>query len=258
MFSSRGQSGLEWLMTHAWAIMVVLSVSAVLFYSGVFEATARPRFEGLASSSVQPVPEQVKLYSDGVLVFTVLNTRPYPIRLEWVEVAPIADKDDVVRTVFGTDITSGDIGVFNVNASNLVSVFGASFLFFPDASAKNQFVDFIICWNESYSAGGSMRSHVICGKASNIAYISEPYAGGGGASSTCFEPLGYCPCEEHTDCPLTNCASGCVGGSCEDFCFLNPDFTCGPLPDPLCSYCACVPTAGEPLGECKLFWHSDC
>lgn len=36
-------------MTHAWSIMVVLCVSAVLFYAGVFEATAKPRFEGLDS-----------------------------------------------------------------------------------------------------------------------------------------------------------------------------------------------------------------
>ena len=57
-----GQSAVEWLMAHAWSILVVLSVSAVLFYAGVFETTARPRFEGLDAAGLRPIPEQVQLY----------------------------------------------------------------------------------------------------------------------------------------------------------------------------------------------------
>ena len=192
-----GQSALEWLMTHAWSIMIVLCVSAVLFYAGVFEATARPRFEGLASSGVKPVPEQVQLYSDGIMVFTVLNTRPYPIRLEWVEVAPIADKDDVVRTDMGELVQSGDIGVFNVNASNILVTVGASVFFISGASAGSQFVDFFICWNETYIAGGKSSSRVICGKAWRITYVSEPYHSEPGACTGSCK----CPCTSDADCP---------------------------------------------------------
>ena len=131
-----GQSSVEWLMTHAWSIMLVLCVSAVLFYAGVFEASARPRFEGLDAAGLQPLPEQVQLYSDGVLVFTVLNTRPYSYTLEWVEVAPIADREDVIRTNLNAVLRSNQLGVFEVNASNLLgSIIEASIVSFEDVSA---------------------------------------------------------------------------------------------------------------------------
>ncbi|MFH1788483.1 MAG: hypothetical protein ABH834_03795 [Candidatus Altiarchaeota archaeon] len=265
---SRGQSAIEWLLTHSWSIIVVLSVSAVLFYAGVFEASARPRFEGLASSGVQPVSEQVQLYSDGVLVFTVLNTRPYPIRLEWVEVAPIADREDVLRTDIGELIGSGDVGVFNVNASNLLSGIMESSMFlvsladaFPSTTTSmidevsTGTVSFFICWNESYIVGGRSSSHVVCGKGLRIASVSDSHSGGGGGGGdTCLEPLGFCPCEEDGDCPaILFCKGTCVGGSCEDICFIMPETFC-PSMDPVCEYCACVPSALTPEeGACKVF-----
>ena len=239
----RGQSAIEWLMTHSWSIIVVLSVSAVLFYSGVFEATARPRFEGLASSGLHPVPEQVKLYSDGVLVFTVLNTRPYPIRLEWVEVAPIADKDDVVRTDIGELIQSGDIGVFNVNASNILVTVGASVFFVPAVDAASQFVDFFICWNETYIAGGTSQSRVICGKALNIVSVSEPYGG----VLACSAPGGPQVCVVQEDCGIY--CMDCAGGYCHDSCS-NDVANCGLTWDDPCDSCKCVATAESPLGTC--------
>ena len=247
MFSSRGQSALEWLMTHAWSIMIVLCVSAVLFYAGVFEATARPRFEGLASSGVKPVPEQVQLYSDGIMVFTVLNTRPYPIRLEWVEVAPIADKDDVLRTDLGELVQSGDLGVFEVNASNILVTVGASLFFIPSASAGGEFVDFIICWNESYVAGGSSKSHVVCGKGLRITVVSDDYNPPTG--DPCIDPDAHCPCETEFDCPLI--CQACVDNKCDNkfFCMpCAPDCpvcTCVPWPEPPYAYCAEIPPCTE-------------
>ncbi|MFH1789314.1 MAG: hypothetical protein ABH834_08035 [Candidatus Altiarchaeota archaeon] len=250
---SRGQSAIEWLITHSWSILLVLCVSAVLFYAGVFEATARPRFEGLASSGVQPVSEQVQLYSDGVLVFTVLNTRPYPIRLEWVEVAPIADRDDVVRTDIGELIASGDVGVFNVNASNLVSVVGASVFFMPIVSAAGQFVDFIICWNESYIAGGKSSSRVVCGKAFRITHVSEPYH----SEPEACTGICNCPCTSDVDCPdpcqvcmPDSCSWHPCYKTCYDRCTI--EFECFGMGD--YQYCAFDPEEAEdyPEGRCWI------
>ena len=233
-------------MTHSWAIMVVLSVSAVLFYSGVFEATARPRFEGLASSGLHPVPEQVKLYSDGVLVFTVLNTRPYPIRLEWVEVAPIADKDDVVRTVFSDLIASGDIGVFNVNATNLLPPVGASVFFIPGVLAGGQFVDFIICWNELYIAGGKSSSRVLCGKGLRITVVSDVFSTP--SVNPCADPYAYCPCESLDDCPLSCQICYPAVLPTQPFCD-NYLGACSSWGSPYETY-VCEATEANPDGEC--------
>ncbi|MFH1789315.1 MAG: hypothetical protein ABH834_08040 [Candidatus Altiarchaeota archaeon] len=261
---SKGQSAIEWLITHSWSILLVLCVSAVLFYAGVFEATARPRFEGLASSGVQPVSEQVHLYSDGVLVLTVLNTRPYPIRLEWVEVAPIADREDVLRTDIGELISSGDIGVFDVNASNLLVSVGASVFFFPGAGASSQFVDFFICWNESYIVGGKSTSRVVCGKAWRIPYVSDPFSGGayGGGGFThpypCDGPSGCpCYCLSEEDC-LPNCEYCDNTGPCADESPFDPYngccWKCVDLCYPYGPDLMCKSTASQPDGECASIY----
>ncbi|MFH1788410.1 MAG: hypothetical protein ABH834_03410 [Candidatus Altiarchaeota archaeon] len=176
---SSGQSSIEWLMTHAWSIIVVLSVSAVLFYAGVFEATGRPRFEGLNAASIRPLPDQVKLYSDGVLVLSVGNTRPYNVYFEWVEVAPIANRSDVIRTTLNVMVGQGDIGVFSINASNL---------------DKNlPYVDFHITFSEYFTAGGKVVSHEVSGLARRIEVEQGP--------NICDQHL-VCSCSVHEDCPL--------------------------------------------------------
>lgn len=73
----RAQGSVEWLMGHAWSIVVVLTVASVLAYIGIFEGFARPRFEGLNAAGVQSMADQVHLYSDGIMVFMVMNKRPY-------------------------------------------------------------------------------------------------------------------------------------------------------------------------------------
>ena len=206
---SRGQSSLEWLITHAWSILVVLSVSAVLFYTGVFEASARAQFEGLDAAGLRPVPEHVKLYSDGVMVFTVLNARPYSVEFEWVEVAPIADSDDVIRTNINTLFRQGELGVFQFNASNLYPYASAGFLLPLDAAADNLYVDFHICFSEKSSAGGQQSSHTICGKAHNIRALDESYITDG------------TPCMTDSECgPCENCMNdqGTGIGRCVYYC----------------------------------------
>ncbi|MFH1788369.1 MAG: hypothetical protein ABH834_03200 [Candidatus Altiarchaeota archaeon] len=55
------------MITHGWSVLIVLSVGMLLFHLGVFDTEAMPRFEGLRAAGVQPIPDQVHLYSDGVL-----------------------------------------------------------------------------------------------------------------------------------------------------------------------------------------------
>ena len=210
--SARGQSAIEWLITHSWSILIVLSVGVLLFHLGVFDTQATPRFEGLRASGVQPVSDQVHLYSDGVMVLTVLNTRPYTMELEWVEVSPLADSSGVVRTDINAVLSAGELGVFEVNASNIYSVSGASVILPLDASAGSTHVDFHICINEAHSAGGQFSSDTVCGIARRIPVVELPESSDGcppGHDSTDF------PCSVNTDCPLT--CQVCVMDICESY-----------------------------------------
>ena len=196
----RGQSAVEWLITHGWSILIVLSVGIFLFHLGVFDVEGTPRFEGLRAAGLQPVSGQVRLYSDGVMVLTVLNTRPYTMELEWVEVSPIADSGDVVRTDLNAVLTAGELGVFEVNAPNIYPGVGASVLLIPEVSAKSKTVDFHIWMKESYSAGGKTVSHVVSGTGYQIPYVEQTSPGGsvdvcndgcileGYESGSCLEP----------------------------------------------------------------------
>lgn len=174
----KGQAALEWLITHAWSILIVLSVGATMFYLGVFEGSARPRFEGLQASGLQPVPDQVRLYSDGIMVFTVLNTRPYKHRLEFVVVAPIGDPGNIIQTVLNSVLGPGELGVFEINASNIYPVEESSVLVFSGVSAKSETVDFNVWMNESYTAGGKTISHVVSGTGHQIPYDEQTSPGG--------------------------------------------------------------------------------
>ena len=245
-------------MSHAWASL--LSCLPALFYS-ILVCSRQRRNRGLMASKhtpLQPHPDEIVFHSDGVLIMTVMNTRPYTVELEWVEIAPLVDEENTIRTNINSVISQGDAATYNVNGSNILPPAEASVLAIPLSSAANTTVSVHMCVSLLFSARGSNHQQIFCEEAIKIAYIIEHYVGGGGGISTCFDPLGVCPCEDVGDCPLSNCRSSCVIGQCEDGCYNHPDELCGPLPDPLCSYCACVPTAGEPLGECKLFWHSDC
>ena len=223
----RGQSSLEWLITHAWSILVVLSVSAVLFYTGVFEASARAQFEGLDAAGLRPVPEHVKLYSDGVMVFTVLNARPYSVEFEWVEVAPIADSNDVIHTEVNAVLKQGALGVFEINASNLLLLSSASLSQINLVSAENPTVSFHVCLHESYSAGGQQSSRTLCGKGVNVEASTEPSA----EAPDCKLP-GVCPCEPGVGgCPLwcQDCLAGFCSNSqiCSDI--YGPGYMCLPM-----------------------------
>ena len=225
--------------------MIVLCVSAVLFYAGVFESTAKPLFEGLDSSAVKPVPEQAVLYSDGVLVLTVMNTRPYSVQITYVDVAPIADRDDVLRTPIDVLIKHGELVVINVNASNVQqSVSNALIPLAPNVFAKKNKVknkeknkvNFHICFQEEHSSSGKIKTNVHCGVFKNIMVGAEPFLGFKECVSAelCYDDSDCCGCEL---CSLFGEDSD-EGGVCNDFCAVdetcestlqNPDGECVPV-----------------------------
>ena len=250
---SRGQSAIEWLITHGWSILIVLSVGILLFHLGVFDVQATPRFEGLRAAGVQPVSDQVRLYSDGVMVLTVLNTRPYTMELEWVEVSPLADSSGVIRTDINAVLSAGELEVFEVNASNVYYISGASVFLLksasaigpetptttgPDTAVISSYVDFNFCMSEAHSAGGQFSSHQVCGKALRIPVVDEQY----GLSADCTLHQA-CSCENDWDCPLWCQVCGAPGGPptylCDNF-YLCPPGT------------FCAKTDDYPLGECVV------
>ena len=252
MEKNSGQGSVEWLMTHAWAIVVVLAVASVLSYGGLFDTAARPRFEGLDAAAVKPISDQVLLYSDGVLVLIVRNTRPYTYTYGWVEVSPMVDKNDVIRTNLNAALEQGEIGVFDIDASNLLGgVSPAGLLALESSQAGQRTVDFNICFFESGSIGDTVRSQVVCGVGRQIQYIDEP--GSSVTTTTCYRPQVWCGCPCTSDefcqdmygvCYVCGvCVQGYLGGPpdvpghCQDRC----DATLG-MP------WVCIPDAGRPEG----------
>ena len=242
MKDKKAQGSVEWLMGHAWSIVVVLTVASVFAYLGIFEGSARPRFEGLRAAGVQPIADQVQLYSDGILVLTVLNTRPYSHNLEWVEVSPIVDKEDVIRTNLNDIIKQGGIESYNIDASNLIPYIGeAGIVVIPESSAAS--ADFYLCMRESHSAGGRDESHTICGEGINIIVLESTTT----IYNPCVEPGAECPCDTGEDCPLgcQTCYVVSIGdpGWCDNY--------MGPCQDfhPSIPH-VCKQTVEHPEGEC--------
>ncbi|MFH1788367.1 MAG: hypothetical protein ABH834_03190 [Candidatus Altiarchaeota archaeon] len=236
---SRGQAAVEWLITHGWSILIVLSVGILLFHLGVFEAEAVPRFEGLRAAGVQPVSDQVHLYSDGVLVLTVLNTRPYTMEVVWVEVSPVGDEGDVARTDLNAILKAGELAVFEVNASNIYTVSGASLSLAFAASAASSTVDFNLCLNEVHSGGGQLTSHTVCGKALKIPVVELPEGSGGCPPG---HDLPSYPCILNSDCPLS--CQICVMDICESWSM------CAAITDATGILHKCQCTVAHPEGEC--------
>lgn len=237
-----GQSAMEWLMTHMWAVIVVLVVGVALAYMGAFEASARPRFEGLAALGLRPFADQVQLYPSGFLVLTIGNSRPYNHRFEWVEIAPISDREDVVQTLVNMVFEQGDVELVVVNASNLLNqVVETSVLMVDEGAAKEKYVDFHICINESYKVGGRSESHVVCGKGFRIPYT--PSSGGSGL------PQG-CECLVDTDCELS-CEVCYYGGGPEEVCGIcDGVYGCDLKSGEVGELLSCEVTAEHPEGEC--------
>ena len=225
-------------MTHAWSIIIVLSVSAVMFYAGVFEATGRPRFEGLAAASLQPMPEQVQLYSDGILVLAIANTKPYKYTYEWVEVAPIANQDDMIRTNLGGEIPQGGIGIYYINGTNLLGgISGAAVMMLPDARAGEDSIDFHYRHQESYHAAGISNTYTTpWAKALQITV--NPGTSPGGTASPPYCVTGGCDCTKTPDCPLD--CQVCNLGKCDN------DIGC---PGEMVS---CASTESHHDGECVV------
>lgn len=213
-----------------------------MFYAGVFDVGAIPRFEGLDASSIQPIPDKVQLYSDGILIFTVVNTRPYSVKFEFIEVAPTANPEDMLRTNIDALISAGDIRLFNINATNLHGVSQASMLLLSASSAESNF-GFNLCLGESYTAGGRDMSHSACGKANNIHAEDTPSFEG------CFMGHGHCD-SCHVCVPLgdpDNPELGFCQTLCPTICHICVDAECFNPCDPID---VCIDD-GDGSGHCE-------
>ena len=237
MKNNKSQSAIECLMTHTWAIAVLLTVGLVLSYLGVFETTARPRFEGLQSSAIQPIPDKVRLYSDGVLVLTVQNMKPHSINVDWVKVAPTADPNDVIQTNIGITMDQGELEIFEIDGSNLhVPPAAASAMILSETQGKVSTVDpFILEIGISYTIGNKKIEQVISFVGKFIEFWQEAY-------NVCLP--GYC-----NKYSLDNCLDNCQ--QCEniegDNCALCTD-RCEEIMG--VSWYTCVSDVDDPEGIC--------
>ena len=202
MKKNTSQSAVEWLMTHSWAIIVILLVGLTFAHLGFFDAQARPRFEGLNAAGIQPMPSEVQLYSDGVLVLTVRNTRPYTMRYDWVDISPIGDPSDTIRTYLGNLLRQGDVGSYLINGSNLAGGAGANLLLLADTQGKTTYTDFHITQQETHLIPGrDPETKTINGKAWQITTYSTPHGSGGGVTTT--TTVTAVDCSKHRTCPCS-------------------------------------------------------
>lgn len=237
---SSGQSAVEWLMTHAWSIIIVLCLGLALSYLGIFDTRATPRFEGLQASSLQPIPDHVVMYSDGMMVLTVVNTKPYKIQFEWVDISPTADAEDVIRTNINTVIASGELMSFEVDATNIYPETEASLLAIQKKEGSSPNVDFTLCLHESFTAGGTSNEHTVCGKGKRIPVVAKDEA----VECPPCALTATCLCGTTTDCPLD--CQVCVGGLCNDW------EGCAELSFETGANHICVCTEAHPEGECVM------
>ena len=232
IMASKAQSALEWLMTHSWAVLVILLVGFTLAHLGFFEASARPRFEGLRAAGIQPIPSEVQLYSDGILVLIVQNTRPYSMRHDWVEIAPISDPGDRIRTTVNGFLGQGDVGTYTINASNLAGSITANMLLLKQAGGKTTYTDFLYSHQETHliPGGDPQIKTYTDAKATQITTYSTPQGGGGGGGSwpTGCQKHRKCDCGEPVELVCQECAGdmwdnykGClyISGDPEYFCW---------------------------------------
>ena len=247
MMNANGQSALEWLMTHSWAVIVILLVGLTLAHLGFFEASARPRFEGLRAAGIQPIPGEVHLYSDGILVLTVQNTRPYSMRHEWVEIAPISNPEDRIRTTINGLLGQGDVGVYTINASNLAGTTAASILLTTSSEAKTTYTDFLYSHQETHVIpGGSPQTKTYTdAKAIQITTYSTAWVGETGSHSGCERHV-ECSCNEKSDCSLD--CQDCIDNVCDNY------FECSGA----VGNTVCWPTESSPNGECIVDNMIDC
>ena len=251
---SEAQSAVEWMMTHSWAVIVILLVGLTFAHLGFFDAQARPRFEGLNAAGIQPMPSEVQLYSDGVLVLTVRNTRPYTMRYDWVDIAPIGDPSDKIRTYLGNLLKQGDVGSYLINGSNLAGGTAASLLILADTQGKTTYTDFHITQQETHLIPGrDPETKTINGKAWQITTYSTPHGGGGGVGGggggggpTLEE------CMKHRECTC-GLDKGLDCQSCLLSYWDNYD-SCAESP----SNHICWPTVENPTGECISDSEIDC
>ena len=253
---TQGLSALEWLITHSWSIIIVLTVGAALYYLGVFEASASPKMLGFQSSALRPIPGQVQMYSDGIMVVTVINTRPHSVQLDWIEVAPIADKDDKIRTYVNDQLAQGAIGVYYINASNINGNSQSFIMIIPTSNAETITVDAHLTIQQTYSLAGKTYTLTSEGELRNI-----PVSPQASQIQDCTRHRN-CPCDTDADCPFScqvcwdygtgkMCDNliGCPGGICGEIGVCMPAVSCASS-DECPPGSECVKLPGEPFGFC--------
>ena len=169
----KGQSSVEWLMTHAWAVLVVLAVGIAFFQLGLFQTQATTQVTGFEKTALQPVPDNIKFYTNGLLIIEITNTRPYNVEIEFIEVSPLIDKEDVIRTNIEELVEGAGYLQLMVNASNLVEGAGSSVLFMQEINAGKSKVDAQICMQFESNLGGKTQASLDCGEITNLE-VSNP------------------------------------------------------------------------------------
>lgn len=199
-------------MTHAWAIIAVMGLGLALGHLGIFDATAAPRVTGFNPTAVRPIPGQVQMYSDGMLV-TVINTRAHKVYLDWITVAPYADKSDVIMTQINDDLSPGELGIYFINSSNIQPTAPASLDLIKLAESATYTVDLYMAFQQRWTIARQDYILISGGTLRNIPYTTEP-SGETIEGKDCTKHR-ECDCTENSDCPIPDCQV-CVGGKCDN------------------------------------------
>ena len=122
------------------------------------------------------------------MMLTLVNPYDRTVRLEWVDVAPLADKTDRLKTYIGEDLGAGDIGVYYVNASNVHP--GDTAMILPIQQAEAAMSVSCAVWiSWSIKVGSRLSEHVTAGEIFNAPYVDEDSPGVSGPSGV---EEGYC------------------------------------------------------------------
>lgn len=162
------------------------------------------------------------------MVLKVINTKPYKIQFGWVEIAPIGDQEDTIRTNINAFLEQGEIQEFEVNSSNIFQESEASLQLLPGQASANGFVGLHICIMESYKVGGSENAHTVCGRGNRVKTVDEKYDAED--EDIDCRVHGACACDVmFPDCPLS--CQFCFEGLCDNYqacadghvCVWNPE-----------------------------------
>ena len=238
MVNHRAQSAMEWLMTHSWAVLVVMTVGLAMFHLGVFDTTATPSIKGFSGGGPRPLAGQVQYYRDGIMMLTLVNPYDRSVRLEWIDVAPLSDRSDRLKTYIGDDLDAGEIGIYYVNASN-VHPAGSAFIVPLEEASGDQSVSCAVWIRWGLRVGDRTSLHLTTGEIYNAPYVDQDSpgisgpGGGDGDDIECAERC-YDKLFETGSCYESSIACTSVGGMPLPIEIGDPEDPCSP------GQCCCI------------------